>query len=175
MSVRAINCLELKDLLDRQPDLPLVDVRMPAEYREVHVAGAKNIPFDRLSAEKLSDTLGPNGNSPVYFICKVGRMSQKACQKAESFGVEEVVNVEGGTSVCVAAGLPVEHGKKAVSLERQTRIIAGGLAAVGAVLAIAVNPYWALLPALMGAGLVQSGVTDTCGMAALLIKMPWNR
>jgi len=175
MSVRAITCLELKDLLVRQPDLPLVDVRMPAEYREVHVVGAKNIPFDRLSAQRLSDTFGPHGDSPVYFICTMGKMSQKACQKAQSFGVDEVVNVEGGTSVCVAAGLPVERGKKAISLERQVRITAGGLIVVGAVLALAVHPCWVALPALVGAGLVQSGVTNTCGMALLLTKMPWNR
>ena len=61
MSVRTITSLELKDLLVGQPDLPLIDVRMPAEFREVHVVGAKNIPFDRLSAEQLSDTLGPCG------------------------------------------------------------------------------------------------------------------
>ena len=27
----------------------------------------------------------------------------------------------------------------------------------------------------VGAGLVYSGVTDTCGMALLLARMPWNR
>jgi hypothetical protein len=40
---------------------------------------------------------------------------------------------------------------------------------------MAASPYWAALPALMGAGLLHSGVTDTCGMALMLTKMPWNR
>lgn len=38
-----------------------------------------------------------------------------------------------------------------------------------------VHPYYAALSALVGAGLVHSGVTDTCGMAMLFTKMPWNR
>lgn len=81
----------------------------------------------------------------------------------------------GGTDACVAVGLPVERGKKAVSLERQVRITAGGLALVGAVLAMTVHTYWAILPAMIGAGLAYSGLSNTCGMAALLTKMPWNR
>jgi rhodanese-related sulfurtransferase len=175
MSVCAVSSLQLKDLLDGQPDLLLIDVRMPAEFREVHVVGAKNIPLDRLSAEELSGALGPEYDSPVYFICTKGKASQKACQKAQGLGVDDVVNVEGGTSVCIAAGLPVERGKKAVSLERQVRITAGTLIIVGAVLTLAVHPYWVALSAVIGAGLTHSGLTDTCGMAVLLTKMPWNR
>ena len=175
MSAQTITTKEFQDLLARQPNVPLVDVRLPPEFREVHVAGAKNVPFDRLSAERLSVALSENGNSSVYFICKVGKRSMKACEKARAFGVSNVVSVEGGTDACVALGLPVERGKKAVSLERQVRIAAGGLVLAGGVLAVAVNPLWAILPALVGAGLVFSGVTDTCGMAVLLTKMPWNR
>jgi rhodanese-related sulfurtransferase len=175
MSFRTITSLELKDLLVRQPDLQLIDVRPPPEFREVHVVGARNVPFDQLSAEQLSSASGEDGNSTVYFICKVGKRSQKACEKVQKLGLPNVVNVEGGTDNCVAAGLPVERGKKAFSLDRQVRITAGGLVVVGAVLAMTVDPYWAGLSALVGAGLVYSGVTDTCGMGALLTKMPWNR
>jgi hypothetical protein len=32
-----------------------------------------------------------------------------------------------------------------------------------------------LLPALVGGGLVFSGITDTCGMALLLARLPYNR
>jgi hypothetical protein len=46
---------------------------------------------------------------------------------------------------------------------------------VGAVLALLVDPLWAILPAFVGGGLVFAGVTDTCGMAMLLSKLPYNR
>jgi hypothetical protein len=55
------------------------------------------------------------------------------------------------------------------------RIVAGLLVLVGAVLAIAVHPYFAGLSAFVGAGLVFAGITDTCGMALLLARMPWNQ
>ena len=42
-------------------------------------------------------------------------------------------------------------------------------------LAVAVSPWFGLLPAFVGAGLVYSGITDRCGMAMLLAKLPYNR
>ena len=175
MSACEVTPQALKDLLAREPDLPLIDVRIPPEFREVHVAGATSVPFDRLSREQLSSAVGSKENATVYFICQMGKRSQKACAKALKLGLANVVNVEGGTDACIAAGLPLERGKKAVSLERQVRIVAGILIVVGGVLAIALHPYWAALPVAMGAGLIFSGVTDTCTMGTLLTKMPWNR
>jgi hypothetical protein len=62
-----------------------------------------------------------------------------------------------------------------MSLERQVRIVAGGLAAAGGALALAVSPWFALLPAFIGSGLVISGVTNTCTMGLLLARLPYNR
>jgi hypothetical protein len=58
---------------------------------------------------------------------------------------------------------------------RQVQIIAGGLSALGALLALAVNPRFAVVPLLIGSGLLFAGITGACGMALLLAKMPWNR
>ena len=85
-----------------------------------------------------------------------------------------MVNVEGGTLACVDAGLPVVRGKKAVSLERQVRIAAGSLVLLGAALSF-VHPAFVGLSAFVGAGLVFSGITDTCGMGMILARMPWNQ
>jgi hypothetical protein len=46
---------------------------------------------------------------------------------------------------------------------------------IGALLAIFIHPAWAWLSAFIGAGLVFSGVTDTCGMGTVIAKMPWNQ
>lgn len=74
-----------------------------------------------------------------------------------------------------AAGLPVVRGKKAISLERQVRIAAGLLVLLGAILGFFVNPSFIGISAFVGAGLVFAGITDTCGMAMMLAKMPWNQ
>jgi hypothetical protein len=86
-----------------------------------------------------------------------------------------VVNVEGGTQAWAQAALPVVRGKKAISLERQVRIAAGSLVLIGSLLSYFAHPYWIALPAFVGAGLLFSGITDTCGMGMLLARMPWNQ
>jgi hypothetical protein len=83
--------------------------------------------------------------------------------------------LDGGMNGWLTAGQPVRRGPRRLSLERQVRIVAGSLAAAGAVLALLVSPLFALLPAFVGSGLVFAGVTDTCGMALLLSRLPYNR
>ncbi|HAW30125.1 MAG TPA: sulfurtransferase, partial [Planctomycetaceae bacterium] len=55
------------------------------------------------------------------------------------------------------------------------RIAAGFLVLTGALLGMFVNPWFSGLSAFVGAGLMFAGITDTCGMAMILAKMPWNR
>ena len=165
----SITPAELKALCE-QGTVELIDVRTPAEFGEVHVRGAKNIPLDRLDPSALGEK-----TRTIYVICRSGSRGQKGCEKLVAAGFTNVVNIDGGTLACERAGLPVARGKKVMSLERQVRIAAGGIALVGAVLALAVHPWFAGVPAFIGAGLVFAGITDTCGMGLMLAKMPWNR
>lgn len=147
----------------------LIDVRTPAEFREVHAEGAENVPLDSLDPAAFADRPGP-----LLAICKSGSRSGQAVETLRSKGVR-AVSVDGGTQGWEAADLPVVRGKKTMSLERQVRIAAGGLALLGALLALSVHPYFAGLPAFIGAGLVYAGLSDTCGMSLVLRRMPWNR
>lgn len=169
----AITPAELKALCE-QGEVELIDVRTPLEFGEVHVRGAKNVPLDGLNPTAL---LWPNTDAarPLYVICRSGTRGAKACAKLAAAGFTNVTNVDGGTQACEQAGLPVVRGKKVMSLERQVRVAAGGIALTGAVLALAVHPWFAAVPAFIGAGLVFAGLTDWCGMGLLLAKMPWNR
>lgn len=170
MSVHSVSPAELLTAL-QSSGCTLVDVRTPAEFREVHVEGAMNIPLDRLDHVKVPQ---PDAEQPIYVICHKGNRGVKACQKLSATGLTNLVNVEGGTLACQQAGLPVVEGKKAISLERQVRIAAGSLVLVGVVLGAVVHPYWYGLSAFVGAGLVFAGITDTCGMGMMLARMPWN-
>jgi hypothetical protein len=49
------------------------------------------------------------------------------------------------------------------------------MAAGGAIAALTISPLFAIVPAVIGSGLVVSGVTDTCAMAMVLAKLPYNR
>ena len=170
MNVPTISPARLDGLRRGGAAVELIDVRTPAEFREQHAAGARNVPLDRLAPDALEKSAGP-----LYVICRSGGRAEQACRKLIAAGHAGAVSVEGGTLAWERAGLPVVRGKKAVSLERQVRIAAGALVLLGAVLALAVSEWFALLPAFIGVGLVFAGVTDTCGMGMLLARMPWNQ
>jgi len=175
MSVPTINPQALAELCRGDKQIDLIDVRTPVEYREVHVAAARNVPLDRLDpAAVMRSRNGPEGE-PLYVLCRSGSRGRQACEKFLAAGFPNVVNVEGGTLACVESGLPVVRGKKAISLERQVRIAAGLLVLLGAILGWLVHPAFVGLSAFVGAGLVFAGVTDTCGMGMLLARMPWNQ
>ncbi len=165
---------QLADLQAAGESITLIDVRMPMEFAEVHVDFARNIPLAELSPDKIGADGTPTGDGPLYVICRSGGRGRQACQKLQSAGLS-AVNVEGGTTAWVAAGLPVTRsGAKLMSLERQVRIGAGSLVLLGILLGYLLHPAFYALSGLVGAGLVFSGVTDWCGMAMLLARMPWN-
>ena len=153
----------------------LIDVRTPVEYREVHCDFARNVPLSDLDPRAVMTDRNGTGDKPLYVICRSGSRGKQACEKFLAAGFTNVVNVEGGTLAWAECGLPVNRGKKAISLERQVRIAAGAIVLLGAVLGLLVHPYFLGLSAFVGAGLVFSGVTDTCGMGLLLARLPWNR
>ena len=154
-------------------DIKLIDVRTPAEYREVHVKFAENIPLDKLKPEQFAEY--KNSDRTIYFICKSGSRGASACKKMRTSGYNKVCNVDGGTDACIKAGVPLINGEKTISIERQVRMLAGSIVFISAVLTLTLHVHFVLIAAFIGAGLVFSGVTDTCGMAILLGKMPWNR
>ena len=159
------------ELLSQKNSIPLIDVRSPTEYGSVLAKGAVNHPMESLDLAKIPCSK----EDEIHVICQSGGRSMKVCQKLEAAGFTNSVNVEGGTSAWHAAGLPVLEGKKVMSLERQVRIAAGSLVVIGIAFGQFVHPAGFGLSALIGAGLVFSAVTNTCGMGMLIAKMPWNR
>lgn len=147
----------------------IVDVRTPAEYREMHIPGST------LSSLGDFDPKAHAGGGPIYLICKSGARSKTAAEKCAAAGVESFCVVEGGIQAWAAEGLPVVRGKKGVSLERQVRMVVGAGVLAFSALGFLVHPGFHAGAAFFGAGLLFAGITDTCGMAIMLAKMPWNR
>ena len=174
MTVKTMTAAAVHQMQEEGRTLDLIDVRTPAEFREVHATAARNVPLDRLDPAQLRDQLQGSSADPVYVICRSGNRAGKACEKLAANGYSEVVNVEGGTQAWEAAGLPVVRGTKTISLERQVRIAAGFLVLLGVGLSF-IHPGFLGLSAFVGAGLMFAGITDTCGMAMVLSRMPWNQ
>ncbi len=177
--VATVTPKDLLNLCSRGEPIHLIDVRTPAEFGEFHVDFARNVPLDRLDPKAVAADHAQH-TGPIYFVCRSGSRSKTACERMIAAGITDVVSVDGGTTACDAAGMPVVRGKKAMSLERQVRIAAGALVAIGAALAaFGPDPLWknigAGLAGFVGSGLVFAGITDTCGMAMLIGRMPWNQ
>lgn len=100
MSMAEISVQDLASL----SSVVVVDVREPDEYAGGHVPPAANIPLGdvRERSAELRDA------DTVYVICQSGRRSTFACEALASLGIN-AVNVTGGTTAWIAAGLPVQH------------------------------------------------------------------
>lgn len=163
----------LAELVRSRPGVRLLDVRTPGEYESAHIRGAYNVPLDRLGEH--GPELRAHLSEPVVLICQSGQRAQRAEAALQQSGMPNLHVLNGGMNGWLGAGQMVERGRERLSLERQVRIAAGSLAALGGLLALLVSPLFAILPAFVGGGLVFAGITDTCGMAMLLSRLPYNR
>jgi rhodanese-related sulfurtransferase len=171
MTYRSISPEELSEI----PAADVIDVRTPAEFGALHAAGARNMPLSTFQPSEFLASRNGGHARPVYVMCRSGGRAAKACEQLVAAGCADVVHVIGGVDAWNTAGLPVVRGKKAMSLERQVRIVAGFIVVLGAVLGYFVNIHFVWLSALFGAGLMHAGLTDSCAMGMALAKMPWNQ
>jgi rhodanese-related sulfurtransferase len=164
---------EINELLTTDGnECQVIDVREFSEFDSERIANAQLMPlsnFERHEAEI-------DHSKPVYLMCRSGNRARQAAERLANKGFTDVHVIEGGMLAWTEAGLPVEKGESKVwSLERQVRFAAGLLVLIGGILALAVHPYFVALSIFVGAGLVFAAVTDTCGMAMMLARMPWNQ
>ena len=59
-------------------------------------------------------------------------------------------------------------------LERQVQLTLGIIITFGVLMAYLFNDSWILVPAIIGLGLINAGLTGWCGMAKLVALFPWN-
>jgi metal-sulfur cluster biosynthetic enzyme/rhodanese-related sulfurtransferase len=80
-------------LLERNPDLVVLDVRTPAEFAHGHIPNARLVPVD-----ELEDRLGelPPRDAPMLVTCAAGGRSTSACQTLARHGYTNLLNLAGG-------------------------------------------------------------------------------
>jgi rhodanese-related sulfurtransferase len=153
-------------------DAVLVDVREPSMHAAERIAGARSVPLAALDPARLAVP----AERKLVFHCEIGKASATAAQRLAEAGRDEVYNLEGGLQRWKQVGLPVESDPGApLPVIRQVQIVAGSLVVLGTVLGATVSPWFLLLSGFVGAGLAFAGATGVCGMAALLLRLPYNR
>ncbi|MFI1577418.1 rhodanese-like domain-containing protein [Embleya sp. NPDC020630] len=158
----------------RLTEFTVLDVRTPGEFATGHIPGAYNVPLDRL--REALPVLKRAAHPELLIVCASGARSERARTELAAAGIE-AAHLSGGTSAWAAEGhaLDAPDGARTVwPMERQVRFAAGSLVVLG-LLAGRRAPGARLLSAAIGSGLVFSAVTNTCGMAAVLGRLPYNR
>jgi len=82
--------------------------------------------------------------------------------------------LDGGVLAWRRARLPLREGRRRLPVDRQVQLIAGSMVLIGVGLGLTVSPWFLALAAFFGAGLTFAGATGTCGLALVLMKLPWN-
>jgi hydroxyacylglutathione hydrolase len=104
--VPQISVAELKELIESQKGLQVIDVRRPAEYRSGHAPHAVTAPLAKL--REMLPNLGLNPEGPSAIICAGGYRSSAATSIAQQLGFTNLLNVTGGTGAWIKAGYEVE-------------------------------------------------------------------
>jgi rhodanese-related sulfurtransferase len=150
----------------------IIDVRTPFEYRQEHIAGTLHTPLEQLIEHTDRIRAAP---APRLLLCRSGKRAEIARHELAQRGIEDLAVIEGGIIAYAAAGGDTVRAISGMSLERQVRIVAGTLVVIATLLGFLLHPAFHLVSLVIGAGLVFAGVTDRCGMALMLTRLPWNR
>ena len=168
---------ELQAMMGRG-ECVVVDVREPEEHAREHIEGSELMPLSKFEPQHVPvGKEGGGGSGGVVVLhCRSGMRSAEAARRLMAIGGCEVRTLAGGIRAWREAGLPiVENRRVPISVMRQVQITAGSMVVAGTVLGALFSPWWLLLSGFVGAGLVFAGVSGTCGLAAVLGRMPWNR
>ncbi len=94
-----ITAAELKQLLDSDKPIELIDVREPAEWEIVSIPGAKLIPKDLILRGDALSSLPQDRQIVMY--CKTGVRSAETLAAVKGAGFADAVHVQGGVTAWV--------------------------------------------------------------------------
>lgn len=157
--------------MSRRADLVVLDVRSPGEFDGLRIPGSHNVPVEeiRRHPDKVAKVL----TGPTAILCAQGMRSEEAARILSQAGGSDLRLLQGGIRAWQSAGGKIEEGKGRWALDRQMRLAAGSVALAGLMASTAFGPAkW--VAGFVAGGLAYSAVTDRCGAAKLLMKLPYN-
>jgi len=170
MSLTLISPQAARDLLDQ--GAMLIDIRAADEYAREHIVQARHIPMEQIT----NGPLALENTAPIIFHCRSGNRTQMNAKTLAACAPGNSYVIEGGLDAWKKVGLPVEADpSKPLELQRQVQIVAGSLIVAGVILGAVVSPWFHLLSGFVGTGLMFAGLSGFCGLAHVLMCMPWNR
>ncbi len=159
-------------LTSQNAQVKLLDVRSSLEFSQEHIKDSINVPLDSLAGRL--DELSRSAYTYIV-LCRTGNRSPMAADMLVQSGMQGIKVMEGGITAWQRAKLPVIKGQGGISLERQVRVIAGCMVLSGIILSRMVHPGFIGISLFVAGGLIYAGLTDSCLMGMLLMKLPYNK
>lgn len=150
----------------------LVDVRTPAEFETVRIAGSRNLPLDQL--QRNPEAVAARLPAGTVLVCHSGARSKQAAAALSRAGSDDTAVLAGGIAGFQDTGGEAVHETQRWAMERQVRMVAGTLVVGGLLGAKLIDRRFAYLSAGIGSGLIFAAATNTCAMARALSLLPWN-
>lgn len=180
MPVHQITASAAKEFLDQSKAI-LIDVREPNECKEQSIKGSISMPLSTFSQDAFDELIERNIDKKIIIHCKAGGRSNSVCQKVIQFNPKlEVYNLHGGIMACEKVGFDIAAepsccAAKKMTIMQQTQLSIGVCVLMGALLGYIFSPFFLIIPAFFGAGLIWAGISGTCNLSLILAKMPWNK
>jgi len=90
---RQISMSEAQDIMNKEKDYIILDVRTQDEYKEGHISNALCIPNETIGDKEI-DKL-PNKNQLIMVYCRSGNRSKQASEKLVKLGYTNIVEIGG--------------------------------------------------------------------------------
>ncbi len=152
----------------------VIDVCTPAEFGDEHIINSFNKPLDKINI-LIGSIKILTKDKKVLLTCRKGTRAALAYEQLKELDAEISVIDEGNFGWSNASLPMYRNTSSPLSIERQVRIGAGSIGLIGSLLAYFVSINFIFIPIIIGAGLLNAGLTAWCGMGILLSKMPWNK
>lgn len=146
----------------------IIDVREPAEFAEIHIPGAINIPSTQFDAHAFEPFL----DRKVCIICQTGKRSRNIIEKLESMHWNNVYYLE---TQMENYQHTVAQKTSGWTVDRQFRFLLGILLSIYVVTYFLGAKGFIVIPMILGTGLIVTALINRCYLRIGIAKLPWNR
>jgi rhodanese-related sulfurtransferase len=105
LAYQDLNAKQFYEMMQKEKNIIILDVRTPQEYQEGHISNAINIPVQILGQQL--DKLKNFKDKKILVYCRSGHRSAIASQILDRAGFKNVYNLKGGLFEWKASGLPL--------------------------------------------------------------------
>ena len=164
-----MDCVTLETLMVNHEPVNLIDIRAKNEFREMHIPGARSLPFAELASPKGFPRYRRTAEH-VYIVSDDQGRSSLASGILRASGYMNAMVVDGGMKAWIGQGLPVSRNFISPRLPNLLSAIAALLATLGIAFAVAKILVAAIILILFGAAALLLKVTLFAGASATQLR-----